>query len=486
MAHSTRRYFLQSTAAAGAALALPGRSLLAQSANEQVNVGVIGCGWRGGEQIEQFGRLDGVTIAGLCDPDQARIDEAKKKAPNAKTWQDLRGMLDDDGIDVVVVTTCNHWHALASIWALHAGKDVYVEKPLAHNIWEGRQVVEAAKDSGKVVAIGTQQRSDPMQAQIKAILHESKDLGAIKAVRANRYGVRQPIGKRDQPLKIADSVDYNLWLGPAAELPIYRNELHYDWHWVWNTGCGEMGNWGVHILDDVCDNVFLDKVKMPGSVVGGGGRIVWDDAGNTPNAHIAALDADGIPVVIGLTNLTASPDSRRSPRVPGPGSGYIVYCEGGTLEGQRGSARVLDAEGKEIRKLDGDGGRAHQQNFVDAVRAGDPSMLNAPVEGGHYSTAWCHLANIAARAGDSASEGTGEALLAAAPELEPLMAEMHELFEAHGVDQLNTNSRISSTKLTFDQESERFVGEHADAGNQFVSREFREGFAVPEVGALAG
>lgn len=484
MAHSNRRSFLQTAATAGAALALPVPSLRAQSPGERVNIGVIGCGWRGGQQIDLFNALEGVRVVGVCDPDQQRIDEAKKKAPQARGWVDLRDMLDDEQIDAVVVTTCNHWHALASIWALQAGKHVYVEKPLAQNIWEGRQVVEAAEQSGKVCAIGTQQRSDPMQALIKAFLHEERELGAIQSVRANRYGVREPIGKRDQPLNVADSVDYNLWLGPAEDQPIFRNELHYDWHWVWNTGSGEMGNWGVHILDDVCNNVFLDQVKMPASVIGGGGRVVWNDAGDTPNVHIASLDADGVPVVVALTNLPSEPGGKDSPSRPGPGSGYIVYCEGGRLEGRRGGAAAYDADGKKMRDFpSGNGESRHQQNFVDAVRAEDPRVLNAPVENGHYSTAWCHLANIAARAGATVSDSSvADAMLQSAPELEPVAVEMSDLLEAHGVGPFGTDSRISG-RLRIDRGAERFEGDGAQSANRFIRREFRRGFEVPEIKA---
>ena len=483
MPRTTRRYFLQSAAATGAAAVLPLRSLQAQSAAEQVNVGIIGCGWRGGEQTKTFGRLEGVKVAGLCDPDQARIDETKQNAAGAKTWTDLRGMLDDSDIDAVVVTTCNHWHALASVWAMQAGKHVYVEKPLAHNIWEGRQIVEAAKQTGRVCAIGTQQRADPMQLEIQAFLHDDRKLGAIKSVRANRFGVREPIGKRSQPLQIADSVDYNLWLGPASEEPLYRDQMHYDWHWVWNTGSGEMGNWGVHILDDVYYNVFQNRVKYPRTVIGGGGRVVWNDAGDTPNLHLASLDVDGIPVIIGLTNLRADPDAERpsSPKRPGPGSGYIVYCEGGRLEAQRGRAAAFDSAGAKLQDFPGNSGDGlNQQSFVDAVRAGDPSLLTAPVEHGHYSSAWCHLANIAVRAGNPVTDSVAEQLLSDAPELEPLAYEFSDLLERHGVDPHHTDSRISR-RLAFDAASERFVGDGADGANQFISREFRDGFAVPEI-----
>src|SRR5690606_27657623 len=150
------------------------------------------------------------------------------------------------------------------------------------------------------------------------------------------------------------------------------------------TGAGEMGNWGVHILDDVRNVVFLDKVAMPAHVIGGGARAAWDDAGETPNVHFAQFDADGVPVVIALTNLPAEPGGDRSPRRPGPGSGYLAYCEGGRLEGQRASAKAFDNNGKLIREFRGDSGMSHpQRNFLAAVEKQDASILNAPPLIGH-------------------------------------------------------------------------------------------------------
>ena len=139
---------------------------------------------------------------------------------------------------------------------MEEGKDVYVEKPLSHSQWEGQQTVNAARRYNRICQVGTQQRSDPMQAEIKKFLHEEKALGEIKTARVNRFGVRGPIGKRSTPLEIDKSVDYDLWLGPAEDKPIFRNKLQYDWHWDFNTGSGEMGNWGVHVLDDLRNNVF--------------------------------------------------------------------------------------------------------------------------------------------------------------------------------------------------------------------------------------
>jgi hypothetical protein len=250
MRHVTRRDFVRTSLAAGAALTWGAPLLSAAEPNEAIRLGFISCGGRGRDLMGSFSKLPGVVVAGLSDPDQTQLGRAHQSQPAAKTWADMRGMLDDPNIDAVVIATPNHWHCLAAIWAMEAGKDVYVEKPLSHSQWEGLQTVAAAKKYGKICQVGTQQRSDPMQAEIKRFLHEERALGKILSARVNRYGVRASIGKRATPLPIPAEVNYNLWLGPAQDEPIFRNNLQYDWHWVWNTGSGEMGNWGVHVLDD--------------------------------------------------------------------------------------------------------------------------------------------------------------------------------------------------------------------------------------------
>ncbi len=478
--HTTRRGFLQGSVAAGATLALPGR-LLRAAANEQINVGLVGCGGRGTELLQMFHKIDGVNIAGLCDPDRQRIAALKKTYGNAKTWVDMRGMFDDEDIDAVIVATCNHWHALAAIWAMERGKDVYVEKPLANTHWEGQQVVAAAKRYGRICQVGTQQRSDPMQAEIREFLHDEQQIGKLASARVNRFGIRESIGKRDTPLQPPNSVDMNLWLGPAQEEAIYRNNLHYDWHWIWNTGTGEMGNWGVHVLDDLRNTVFQDEVKMPTRVAGGGGRVAWNDAGETPNLHFAYFDAGGIPVVMGLCNLPAAPGGEKAPEVPGPGNGYVAYCEGGRLEGQRAGAVAFDAQGKEIRKFKGVGGNdLHQQNFIDAVRSRDASTLNTSAEVGLYSTGWCHLANIACRVGENVSDDRAEALASQSPQCEGLMDELASVAKAHHIDAKGGQIKLSSV-LQFDPQSETFVGAGAEAANAYLTREFRAPFVVPEV-----
>lgn len=479
MPQTSRRRFLQTSLAATAAVAVPARQSFA--ANEELSIGFISCGGRANGLMGAFQGIDGVNVAGLCDPDYGRLSRAQKRFPKAKTWRDLRDLIADKNIDAVVVATCNHWHCLAAIWAMEAGKDVYVEKPLSHSQWEGRQAVAAARKYNRICQVGTQQRSDPMQAEIKKLLHEDKVLGDILSARVNRYGVRSSIGKRDKPLEIDKNVAYDLWLGPAQDKPVFRDKLHYDWHWDWNTGSGEMGNWGVHVLDDCRNNVFQDRVALPTRILGGGGRVVWNDAGETPNVHFAYFDTGEIPVVIGLSNLPAGPGIKGSAKHPGPGSGYIAYCAGGRLEGQRGRAVAYDNDGKVVRKFRGNGGGdLHQRNFIAAVRSRDASGLNAEVAVGNTSTGWCNLANIAFRAGDEFKLADAQERGQGIQVWSDLLSEMQNHLQAHGLDLENDAIRLSEM-LTVDTEAEHFVGDHAETADRFLKREYRQGYEVPEI-----
>lgn len=475
---------MASAAAASAAMTFPSVTRATMAADD-VNLGFISCGGRAGQHLGMFDKIDGVNIAGLCDPDEGRVGAAQKKFGKAKGYSDLRKLLDDKSIDAVVVATTNHWHCLASIWAMEAGKDVYVEKPLSHSQWEGRQTVNAARRYNRICQVGTQQRSDPMQAEIKKFLHEDKALGEILTARVNRYGVRGQIGKRDTPLEIDSSIDYDLWLGPAQDQPIFRDKLQYDWHWDFNTGSGEMGNWGVHVLDDLRNVVFQDSVRLPKRVFGAGGRIAWNDAGDTPNVHFVYFDTGSIPVVIGLTNLTAGPGEKKSPKHPGAGSGYIAYCEGGHYEGQRGRGAAFDKDGKLIKKFRGTNGNGdHHQNFIDAVRSRNVSSLNTDVEVGHLSTGWCNLANIAFRAGKPFTKADAAQVSGDSGIWQSMVDSMETHVAAHGV-KLESDAIRLSPMLTVDVQKEVFVGENADVANPFLKREYREGYVVPEIKAEA-
>jgi predicted dehydrogenase len=474
-----RRFFLQQSAAVGTALLV--KPVHAESVNEKLNIGMIGCGGRSKELLPRFAKLANVRIAALCDADEARLNEVAAEYPGADKYVDLRKLLEDKNVDAVAIATCNHWHALAAIWAMQRGKDVYVEKPLSHSHWEGQQVVNAARKLDRIVQLGTQQRSDPMQAEIKEYLHDKKALGEIKYVQVCRFGPREPIGKRATPLQPPKSVNYDLWLGPAQDLPIYREKFHYDWHWDWNTGNGELGNWGVHVLDDAINVALRDQCGIPKRMAAAGGRVLWEDAGDTPNVYFAYYDTGSVPVLFGLSNLTDGPNSRGGLKLENVGSGYIVHCENGYYTGQRGSGAAFDLKGKRIRPaFKGDAGAAHQQNFVDAVFAHDRSKLAAEIEIGHESTAWCNLAVASQRAG---SDYTRDEAMAVREGYKP-WGELVELIEMHlaknGVDPKKSKFELGPT-VEFDTAKQQFVGAGAEKANKYLTREYRKGFEVPDI-----
>lgn len=480
----TRRQFVGATLAAGLLSYFPAPAHIAYGANDKIRLGAIGCGGRANELISNFAKFEEVDVVALCDPDSAKVGATAKKFDNkVKTFADCRELLDDDNIDAVVVATCDHWHCLAAIWAMQAGKDVYVEKPLAHNVFEGIQTVKAARKYKRVCQVGMQQRSDKMQEEIKKFLHDEKQLGEIHMARVNHYMPRNPIGLRETPLTYPETVDKNLWLGPADDLPIYRNNLHYDWHWSWNTGTGEMGNWGVHVLDDCRNNVLLDKTEFPKRILGGGIRAGEKDDGETPNIHFVYFDTGAIPVVLGLSTL-AMKGSRSAGPHPGPGSGYIAYCEGGRLEGQRGSAKAFDVDGKLIKQFKGNSGQIeHQRNFIDAVKSRDYESLNAEVAIGKATSEWCNLANIAFKCGTSMSQDRAAVVAKAAEGAEKIWGEAldsaQQTLATHGISMIDSDVVVSEM-LTFDANSCQFTGTDADKANSFLKRHYRnEEFSVP-------
>ncbi len=431
--------------------------------------------------LDTFKKIGGVAIAGLCDPDQERLGAMAHSLPSPPpTWKDMRSLFDSPDIDAVVIANPNHWHCLSAIWAMQAGKDVYVEKPLGQTQWEAQQLVNAVDRCGRICQVGTQQRSDPMQDEIRELLHTDRALGAIQSVTINRLGERKPIGRRASPMDVPPTIDFDLWTGPAKLKPIYRSELQYDWHWDWNTGSGEMGNWGVHVLDDVRGTVLLDRVDLPEKVAAVGGRYVWDDAGDTPNLQFVLFEAGGIPVQMAVCNLPKLPGVAG---VPGPSTGYIVHCEGGRLEGERGAAVAFDERGKEVCRLSGNSGDVlHQENFINAVRAGSDQRLAAPVSVGFASTAWSNLANIATRVGCTLpSEETSATELPGHSD-EPIRNAASEYFRQVAASHLPRDV-ADATKLAISLEidSGRFFGEWAPRANPLLKREDRRPYEVPEI-----
>jgi len=443
MAEVSRREFMKQTAGTTAALAVGfniARSAKA-SPNDTIRVAVVGIRGRGRSHIRGFHELPNVEVTAICDVDENVIAERLKNmeewgVPKPKVYIDIRKLLEDKDIDVVSFATPNHWHALGTIWACQAGKDVYVEKPCSHNVWEGRKIVEAAKKYNRIVQHGTQMRSSvAIHAAIEFL--RSGQLGEVYMAKGLCYKWRPSIGKVDGPQPIPKGVHYDLWLGPAPYKPLMRRRLHYDWHWFWDYGNGDIGNQGVHQMDIARWGL---GVGLPNKVMAMGGHFMFDDDQETPNTMITAFE---------YPNPEGGGDKKKILQFEV--RHWITNHEGGIGEGPSNTVGVIfyGSEGYMVvdsyrswktffgkKREPGPyafAGGNHFKNFIDAVRARDPKILNAPIEEGHLSSALCHLANVSYRLGRS---------------------------------------------LEFDPEKERFIND--DEANALLTRKYREPFVVPE------
>lgn len=466
-----RRFLLSGVAAAGVAAS---RRALGQirSPNDAVGLGFIGVGWRGGTLLDSFIRLPDARIVALCDPDQERLnnltmasEETRERLATTPRFEDMRRLIECPDVDAVVIATPNHWHCLAAIWACAAGKDVYVEKPLGQNLWEQRQLLKAARRYNRIVQVGTQQRSSPIQAQAKRWMHDEQLIGEPQRVVVSRIGAREPIGKRTEPLVPPPSLDYGLWLGPAEDKPIFRNQLHYDWHWDYNTGNGEMGNWGVHIIDDVLNVALQDKAGWPTSVASAGTRAIWEDAGDTPNVQVAHFENSVMPVSFILSNITPAAPLKEAANYQGYQTGYTVYAEGGRYEGTRGRGRFLDREGEVIKELKGNSGACHEEGFLQAVKSRNEAELSATLEIAHLSTGWCHLAAIAALEGRAEGQRASAEPKGFASLMDGYTAQIAEWEEPAPVS--------SSGAIKVDRDTGEIASLAATASQRLVRRDYR-------------
>ena len=474
MAPMNRRNFLKTSALTGAALALPMRHVL--GANERVNVGMIGMGGMGRRHLGRLQQMKNVNVIAAADPDASRVGDRS----GIKTYVDFRKMLEDKDLDAVVIATSNQWHVPAAILACQAGKDVYVEKPFSHTQYEGEQLIQAIAQYKRICQVGTQQRSDPCQALIKKDLDEGL-IGKIDHVHACRLGMRKSIGKRSTPLPIPKSVNYDLWLGPAMDVPLFRDRLQYDWHWDWNTGNGEMGNWGIHMLDDVCNNVFRDKCPIPKRILVGGGRVAWNDAGETPNVMFIYIDTGAEPVIFDLSNLAMSPKRRISPHYKGIRSGYVIEGEKGYYAGGRGGGAFYGKDRKRIKTCKGNGGGGHMENFLQAVKSRDAKSLNAPVDVAYGSTSWCNLTNIAYKLGHKFSREQALEINKTSKPWATMLDKAKQHLAAWNIDITSPEIKLSPI-LELDPKTKKFIGPHAKTANPLLTKKYRKGYELPKIG----
>jgi predicted dehydrogenase len=485
-----RRSFLQSTALTTAAAALlPSPRTWAQvaGANSDLRVAVVGFGGRGGSHIDAFSTLPGTRVVALCDADQRILEAGAKrmadKSKPVKTYVDIRQLLEDKEVDAISCATPNHWHSLDVVWACQAGKDVYVEKPISHNVWEGRRAFEAARKYNRIVQAGTQSRSNEGLREALDWVRAG-NLGKIKVARGLCYKRRASIGKVSGPQPVPDYIDYDLWCGPALKLPLMRQRLHYDWHWVWNTGNGDIGNQGIHQMDIA--RWALGKNALSPRVLSVGGRFGYIDDGETPNTQFAIHDYGDALLIFEVRGLPSGAPEPTAAEEKGEkvreemdkyraqSIGNVIECENGYLAG----TTVYDNAGKEVRKFNARGEDNHFANFVKAVRSRRVADLKADILEGHLSSALCHTSNISYQVGQRTEpEAIKEALKANAAGMETF-----ERFQAHLARHkldLKLNQATLGAFLEMDPRTERFRGN--DAANALLTRPYRAPFVVPEI-----
>lgn len=448
----------------------------ATGANSDIRFAVVGFGGRGMAHIQGLREVAGTRMVALCDVDCAILDREVKKyrdlGEKIEGYTDIRKLLENKDIDVVSFATPNHWHALGAIWAMQAGKDVYVEKPVSHNVWEGRRIVEVARQLNRIVQTGTQSRSSSGIREAIAWVREGH-IGKILRARGFCYKPRPSIGKVDGPQPVPPGIDYDLWCGPAPKEPLMRKKLHYDWHWVWPTGNGDLGNQGIHQMDMA--RWALGETALSPRVLSVGGRLGYADDGTTPNTMIVFHDYPTAPLIFEVRGLPASADAKNMDKYHGVDIGIVVDCEGGAmLISNYTGAKVEDKDGVELKKFSG--ASSHFANFIDAVRSRKPGDLNAEILEGHLSSALCHTGNISYRLGKPQSPEEIREAVKANQDLAEALGRMEEHLAANHVDLRKTPATLGAV-LKMDPQTERFVGNRK--ANRLLTREYRKPFIVP-------
>ncbi len=476
MAKQHRRQFLQ-TLAAGATITIAGTKSTGRvlGANESLRVGVAGLNGRGSAHVGAYLNIPNVQITYLIDPDrrtyaarQRQIAQGNGGTPT--TVQDVRRALEDRNVDAISIATPNHWHSLMTIWAAQAGKHVYVEKPMSHNVKEGRIAVEMARKHNVIVQHGTQSRSGGMNNTIELI--KSGRYGRLLVSRGLCYKRRNSINTRpntDAPKEL----DFNLWLGPAAQQPHHTNLVHYNWHWFWDFGNGDIGNQGVHQLDIA--RWAIPEATLPRSVISLGGRFGYSDQGQTPNTQMAIFD-------FGETKMVFEVRGLPTPAYRGQMVGNIFHLEQGTIAGNQFFPNNGE-RGEPLARLEREvprrpGGGDHFANFVAAVRSRRTQDLNADILEGHYSSALGHLANVSYRLGDNVPFNPRTRAINGDRNAQETLDRLQEhLSQGNAINLEGTTLRVGA-RLEIDARTET-VKNNAEA-NRLLTREYRQGFVVPE------
>ena len=479
MSHLTRRSFLKYSMAAGTTVWICGTAATPRvfGANDRLRIGVAGVKGRGGSHISGWLDQANVEIAYLIDPDSAvlegRMKSLEQKVEGKYTCKgvaDVRQALEDKNLDAISIATPNHWHSLMTIWAAQAGKHVYVEKPMSHDIAEGRVAWEAQKKYGVVVQHGTQSRSSAGNAGLHQAIHAGK-FGKLKISYGYACKPRDSIGFK-APSDPPPNLDWNLWRGPAVIEQFHANLVHYNWHWFWVTGNGELNNQGTHQLD-MAFWALDPKMTHPVRAMAIGGRFKWNDQGETPNTLFGLAEyPNGQYVFFNVRNVDYQGYKRQV-------ENDYYFEDGGRIVGGKYYAKGAD-QGEKVSVPPGQitpGG--NWGSFIAACRAGKPELANGNAADAHHSCLLGHVINNSYRLGQRVPFNAKAGRFGDNQDACDHFMKLHAIIrDGMGVPE-NGADYIVGPWLTFDPKTERFVGEQAAAANKLVQDPNRPGFVVP-------
>jgi predicted dehydrogenase len=483
----SRRHFIATSAATAASFSFVDKNAARASETSDIRVACIGVRGRGSAHLEALAN----HVVAICDVDQDILHQRSayhqsKHGRKLDLFSDYRRLLERKDIDAVSIATPNNTHALIAVAAAQAGKDIYCEKPVSQTMWEGRQVVQAARKYDRIVQCGTQARSsESIKAAVEFV--RSGALGKIRYAMGLCYKPRPSIGKLGQALKIPATVDYDLWCGPAAKVELYRPSLHYDWHWDFNTGSGDMGNQGIHQMDVA--RWFLGVDALAPRVISIGGRVGYEDAGNTPNSQVAYFDYPEAPLIFetrGLPRTKAAQKKWGSSMdiFRGVQIGNIVQCEQGYVvtDDNYLEAVAFDNKGKTVKRWKNPE-PDHFGNWLHAVASRKRSELNAEIHEGYLSSSLCFMGCISHKLGEKKQAGE----IAEAVAGRELLAISFDRLASHlranevGID---SDSELTlGASLAIDPASEMFIGN--DAANELRTRKQRAPFIIPDIERVA-
>jgi predicted dehydrogenase len=486
----TRRSFIKRSATAAAVLGLSRMTARSYSqvvgANDTIRLAVVGCGDCGRAHVDEFMAQTGVRIVALCDVDSAQLDLRmaqitgnRRGGPQAAVdrYADYRKLIESKELDAVYVSTPNHWHALMTVWGCQAGKDVYIEKPTCHEIWEGQQALAASRKYNRIVQAGTQWRSMPNVFEAFEWA-KAGNLGKIQIARGFCYKRRVSIGKTTGPQPVPATVDYDLWCGPAPADPLRRTKLHYDFHWVWPTGNGDIGNQGAHQMD--LARWALGKQSVAPTAITVGGRFGYIDDGETPNTLMAVHDYGDAMIIFEVRGLPANGTGNAMDQYKGVDIGNVLECEGGYVTITEKLCAAHDKTGKVIQQFTGSNvtrDKSHTANFLNAMRTRKREDQNGELLEGHLSSSLSHISNISYRLGKQADPDAIKAAIGKDPAIQEAFARLQSHLAINNI-KFDTDKAILGVPLKIKTDTMKFV-DNPDA-DALLTRKYRAPFVVPE------